>query len=232
MRMKLTGKTVFAFTLLAASLAGAEPHRVLFLGNSITRHGPKADIGWSGNWGMAASAESNDYVHRVTAGLTRRWGEEPTVMVENIATFERQYASNDTSSLVKKVTDFAPDLVILAIGENVPALKSDAERAAFATALRRLGQGMQGNRHPTLIVRSCFWANAAKDDVLRTFCTEAGGIFVDIRALAKDEANYARAERTIAHAGVGAHPGDKGMQAIAEAILAAIPRPPPPGGVP
>ncbi len=31
--------------------------RVLFLGNSITLHAPKRDIGWTANWGMAASAE-------------------------------------------------------------------------------------------------------------------------------------------------------------------------------
>jgi hypothetical protein len=28
--------------------------RILFLGNSLTLHGPKAEIGWAGNWGMWA----------------------------------------------------------------------------------------------------------------------------------------------------------------------------------
>ena len=37
--------------------------RVLFVGNSITLHGPRPQIGWTNNWGMAATARDKDYVH-------------------------------------------------------------------------------------------------------------------------------------------------------------------------
>ena len=66
--------------------------RVLFLGNSITLHGPAPAIGWTGNWGMAASAEHLDYVHLLTADIAAVSGEQPTVMVKNIADFERGYS--------------------------------------------------------------------------------------------------------------------------------------------
>ncbi len=46
--------------------------------------------------------------------------------------------------------------------------------------------------------------------------------FVDIAAVGRDPSNAAKSERKIQHTGVGNHPGDKGMKAIAEAIFIAI----------
>lgn len=203
---------------------GKPYHKVLFLGNSITLHGPAPKIGWEGNWGMAASAPDKDYVHLVTAGLTRASGAKPETMVKNIASFERAYATFDINEKLKEVFDFKPDLVILAIGENVPQLKTEDERNAFEASVDRLLKELKKDNEPTIIVRSSFWPNAAKDVALKNACQTAGGIFIDLTKLGKDETNYARSERDFQHAGVAAHPGDKGMQAIAVAILKAIPK--------
>ena len=196
--------------------------KLVFLGNSITLHGPNQKIGWPGNWGMAASAEEKDFVHLVSRSLARTKDATPVLIVRNIAEFERQYATYDAEAKLKDVYEFGADIVIMAIGENVPALGSDEAKTQFAASLRKLLRGLNTGKHPIVVVRSCFWANQAKDQVLKQTCQEVGGIFVDIGALAKDESNYARSERKIAHAGVAAHPGDKGMQAIANAILGAL----------
>lgn len=196
--------------------------KVLFLGNSITKHGPKPEIGWTGDWGMAASAEGKDFVHLVTRGLTPVSGAAPEIMVRNIAAFERQPAGYDPAVMLADAIGFGADLVILAIGENVPKPESEEAKTAFAGGLRKLLSAVCGDRKPVLVVRSCFWPEAAKDAILAAICRERDGIFADIGRLAADESSFARSEREFSHAGVAAHPGDRGMRRIADAILEAI----------
>jgi len=196
--------------------------RILFLGNSITLHGPNAEIGWTGNWGMAASAEDKDYVHLVGRALARQTGSAPSVEVRNIADFERNYATYDVDGQLKEVFAFDADLVVLAVGENVPALDSPEAKQKLKSGVLSLLRCALAKRHPLVVVRSCFWPDATKDDILREACAEAGGVFVDAGPIGRDAANAARSERSFAHEGVGGHPGDRGMQALADAIVAAV----------
>lgn len=215
---------VFVFACMAVQASAQTSHRkVLFLGNSITKHGPKADIDWSGNWGMAATAEANDYVHLVTKALTEKAGAAPEVMVKNIADFERAYSGYDVAAKLKDAIEFKADLIILAIGENVPGLKTAEDKTKLQASITTLLSALKGERKPTILVRSCFWANAAKDEALQQACTAVGGIYVNISSLSKDEANYGRSERPYKNAGVANHPGDKGMAAIASALVKALP---------
>jgi hypothetical protein len=219
-----------ALGTLSAAVQAAAPEtapttefqKVLFLGNSITLHGPAPKIGWVGNWGMAASAADKDFVHIVTRSLARASGDEPETMVKNVATFERQYADYDLRANLRGAFDFKADLVIVAIGENVPGLASEKEKSLFGASVEKLLKEVRSDRHPTIIVRSCFWPNRAKDEALRQACQQVEGTFVDISGLSKDASNYARSERDFQHAGVAAHPGDRGMRAIADAILKAL----------
>ncbi len=100
-------------------------NKILFLGNSITLHGPAPAIGWSGNWGMAASAKEKDYVHLVLKAISQAAGKDPESVVTNIAGFERQSDTYNIDAELKNELAFKPDLVIVAIGENVPALASE-----------------------------------------------------------------------------------------------------------
>jgi lysophospholipase L1-like esterase len=205
----------------AASVGNVKTGKILFLGNSITLHGPLAEIGWTNNWGMAASAQEKDYVHILVRSVSEITGTTPVIMIENIADFERGYATYDLARL-KKVFEFKADTVIVAIGENVPAAGSEESKTKFRESVSKLLKALKEAGNPTILVRSSFWPDKTKDEILREVCADVGGVFVDISGLSKDESNYARSEGRYAHAGVAAHPGDKGMQAIASALLAAI----------
>lgn len=217
--------TLTGFGLLKAEAdkTKASYPKVLFLGNSITKHGPSAKIDWLGNWGMAATSEDKDYVHLVTQGLTKKQGTEPTLLIKNISDFERGYVGYSLEEKMADAFSFQADLIIIAIGENVPAVTTDEAKTSFKAAVLKLLQKLKGPQNPTILVRSCFWTDAAKNLILKQACEEVGGIFVDITALSKDESNFARSERPYKHEGVAKHPGNKGMQGIADAILAAIP---------
>tara|TARA_A100001391_G_scaffold89479_1_gene59102 strand:+ start:534 stop:1259 length:726 start_codon:yes stop_codon:yes gene_type:complete len=196
--------------------------KVLYLGNSITLHGPAPKIGWTGNWGMAASAAKNDYVHLLTADFARASGRQPQIMVRNMARFEREYGTFKIEEEFKDELDFEADLVIVAIGENVTTPATDEAKAAFANAFAQLIATIQQHGDPEIFARSSFWPNSTKDDIMRQVTAEAGATFIDISELGDDKSNQASAEQPFEHAGVAAHPGDKGMQAIATAIYAAI----------
>ncbi|HEV7403614.1 MAG TPA: SGNH/GDSL hydrolase family protein [Chthoniobacteraceae bacterium] len=223
-----------AFSLFVALLAfSAGPSRaeegkggrLLFVGNSITLHGPSEAVGWTGNWGMAASAAEKDYVHLVVEAVAKRRGSRPEFRVVNVAEFERDFEKYDPAAKLKDLIAFEPDTVIVAIGENVPALKTEEAKAKFKESTVRLLTLLKGEG-TTLYLRSCFWADATKDSLLKEACNTARGVFVDISALDKDKANFARAEREIAHAGVARHPGDQGMKAIADALIVAMEKAP------
>lgn len=211
--------------LALATPAGAEtfsPRKILFVGNSITLHGPKGDIDWHGNWGMAATSADKDYVHLVTKTLATKLGVTPVTMVRNVADFERAHANYDIAGKFADAAAFKADLIVLCIGENVAALKTPEAQAKYQEQVTALLKTLKANPQARVIVRSSFWPNEAKDAAMRKACEALGGTFVDISALAKDEQNYARSERPYKHAGVANHPGDRGMAAIAEAIVKAI----------
>lgn len=201
--------------------SGDAPQKILFLGNSITLHAPAPDIGWTGHWGMAASAEEKDYVHRLTARLAAA-GTPPAIRVKNIAEFERGYDAYDIAAQLQAELAFDADLVVLAIGENVAEPSTNVARSAFSNACDRLMTALRPHRRTRLIVRGSFWPHPVKDTILKQAADRAGARFVDISALGRDEQNFARSERKIEHAGVAAHPGDRGMQAIADALYDAI----------
>ncbi len=205
-----------------ASLGKLPVNRVLFLGNSITLHASAPQIGWTGNWGMAASVEEKDYVHLLSAEIAKTAGAVPKISVRNIADFERGYEVFEVETKLKPELDFHADVVVVAIGENVEEPPTDEAKAKFGIAFARLLAVLKQNGQPTIFVRGSFWPSPVKDEIMRKASEDEGATFVDIAALGRDASNAASSERKIEHPGVAGHPGDKGMRMIADAIFAAV----------
>lgn len=208
-------------TLACLERSAGGAFRVLVYGNSIALHTPKPDIGWTGEWGMAASASEKDFAHLVVAGLESRRGEQADFRIRNLALLERNYTTNlaEFAELAADIS-WAPDYVVIAIGENVPAIDA-ASAPAYTQFLVSLARPLaESASHPVVVMRSPFWRNDAKAACTASAALEIGAAYVDAGPLGDDAANKAIGQ--FEHTGVANHPGDLGMRRLADLILGAI----------
>jgi lysophospholipase L1-like esterase len=177
-----------------AETTGVNFANVVILGNSITYSQQNLAIGWKGNWGMAATEPAKDYVHLLTARFLAA-NKTCVVQAANIADFEQNYSSYNFDTQLKAYRDSKPDLLILRIGENV---QSTFDAAAFSQRYQALIEYMKVN-NPDLKVLAAgsFWPQ-------REYINNIMSQYTPYLSLVKG------------------HPGDKGMQGIADMIWAKV----------
>ena len=188
--------------------------KVLILGNSITRHGPNAEIGWMNDWGMAASKKENDFVH-VLYGLLEKSGIKPYFMVRQAADFERRF--NEVHIFDNYIEDkkFNADVIIFRLGENVSRI-SDEYSKAFGDKSFEFINYLK-NKDTKVIVTDCFWEYDLLDKHIKSMTQRLDAYFIHIGDLGLDDTM--RATGLFEHSGVAGHPGDLGMKNIAERIF-------------
>lgn len=209
---KVSAKTQLRDNRFAVFFGEGEALRVAFLGNSITRHEEKADIGWHRNWGMAASAMEKDYVHLLAAKIDKI--KPAAYCISQAAIWECEYKNG--SKLMPEfdaAREFGADILIVKLGANCPrdAFDETVFKKEFETLLAY--HNPRGNAK--IIVAGDFYhhpANAAAE----AFAAENGHPFVMLEDLSDDA--QMRAYGLFEHGGVAGHPGDRGMEAIAERI--------------
>ena len=185
--------------------------RILVVGNSITRHGPNKEIGWERDWGMAASAPEKDYVHRLYDMLTAD-GQEVFMRVSQCASWEMNFRNEEDNGLSNNAGDreFSADLVVFCLGENV----KKEDKPYFKEPLKQFIDHICPNGK--VIFSTCFWKNAIIDDIIKEVALERKAPCID-RFFADDEKNMAIG--LFEHEGVAGHPGDLGMEKIAQTIF-------------
>lgn len=168
---------IFIAALAAATLAACggggsdatpEPAKpaltnIVFVGNSLTRHPPLASIGWTGDWGMAASSQDKDFVHRV--------GAAQALAVSTVSGADNE---RDASAPLPEFSVNATTIVVIQLGDNgLPA--KYAELVAKAKPAAKL-------------VCLSSWRDVAANAFMRTQCESGGGRWVDITDLQRNTA--------------------------------------------
>ena len=195
----------------------------LAIGNSITLH-PITDFWW-GEWGMAASTEENDYYHRTVRGLEKRLNTDINSVAYNYSVWEVQgYDRTETYEFLDKYLTEGIDLITVQLSENASDLSN------YEIDLKVLLQHIEDRcgDDTQVIVIDDFWS-AEKHEMKKVVCDELGIDFVDLSDLRGNDIYQAGMgtivfgedgkEHIIEHSGVAAHPGDRGMEVIAERVL-------------
>lgn len=199
-------------------------YNILFIGNSITKHG-LADYWWSDDRGMASSSLNKDYVHLSAAALSRKAGLEENEASMNFFDWENQ--SKDRAETYSEISPYLNDhinAVVVQLGENVS--DTTTFEKDFEELLKYIHQNASAAK---IVVVGDFWKDDTKEKMKKEAASACGAAYADLSAIWDDQSYQAGLgtkvegndgkEHVIAHDGVAAHPGDKGMQYIADQIV-------------
>lgn len=192
---------------------------VLFVGNSITRHEPKPEIGWAGDWGMAASAKEKDYVHVTVKLLEEKLG-KINYCIANCGEWELNYYEDGKILGWAEARNFRADIVIIRIGENIWQARDKFAEHDLAPRYAEMVEYFCSNPNAKVFVTDLFWRNQPIDDAIRAVAAEKGYTLISLGDLGDEQENMAIGQ--FWHEGVAIHPNDNGMRKIAERIAEKI----------
>ncbi len=187
--------------------------KVMFVGNSITKHGVLEEIGWFWDWGMAASALEKDYVHILVDKFNQLVPDSRFCLCQ-VANWERQY-QNGTEVLeeYKNAREFQADIIVFRMIENCP--HKDFDKDAFYREYRNLIDYLNPTGEAKIVVTTGFWKHPGDDTIARV-AEERGYPCIYLGDLGEDD--KMKAIGLFEHTGIANHPGDLGMKTIAELI--------------
>lgn len=214
--------------------------RIVCIGDSVTAHpymAPNENPAgyWLQTWGMAASAEEKDYAH-VLASMFEKTEDKVDLDVINYNTWELAEASMVPRSTYLSSLDGLfgsnveeADLIVLQLGENCTQYQNlYADFGALIDYLKGKAPDAQIIATGTVIIMDPP-RNAAVDSIKQQVCAEKGVIYVDMSGYNEsmwvgEGAQIVNPQGQVTTISVSqrTHPGDVGMQWIAEQIYNAL----------
>lgn len=200
-------------------------NKVLLLGNSLLL-GFSTDGSHGAPFGCTASDSKHDWAYLLTEKLKVK---SPSVTVKKLHDAKFEQAESDTASENYISNEFAAaaknnDLVIVQIGDNV---NTELRRTTFKNNFSKLIRAIRTNNPAADIVVAGAWFNNANiESWLQSQSKILNYIFVPLSDLSTS-ANMASLDDVVTfddgvqmqvYPAIRTHPGNKGMQAIAERI--------------
>lgn len=185
--------------------------RVLFVGNSITLHGPRPQIGWTNNWGMAATARDRDYVHLLQKKIAAAQPDAQCCLLQVAGTIERSFYNKDWSceKNFKWAREFKPDVIVMFFGANVPGAYDRGEMKparTFGEAVEAFRTYLDPEGKALVLMSQGFYKRPKLDAEKEAVAKKHGDVFVQMEDLQDMKEAHGRYN----------HPGDLGMQLIAD----------------
>ncbi|EOH85495.1 SGNH/GDSL hydrolase family protein [Enterococcus casseliflavus] len=206
------------------------PEKVLFMGNSLLL-GLDTDGSRGGAFGMCASDYQHDYAYIVEQEILTKNSNATFTKLHDAAFEQAETASAAQTYISSNANSFTSDLdlVILQIGDNV---NSDVRRSVFEAALPDLINTIKSKSPAAriLLVGSWFDSSNLITNILASVANQTGVEYISIRGLYTSQnmgtvgsiITYKDGSTKETPASYASHPGNLGMQAIAEAIISKI----------
>ncbi|MBQ3151783.1 MAG: hypothetical protein IJB86_11125 [Clostridia bacterium] len=191
--------------------------RVMFVGNSMTLHGIKEDIGWHIECGMAASCPENDYVHLMMKEIDRL-SVDASYCICQVAQWECNYASDEVfCEQIQNARSFSADIIIFRAIENCPTRGFEA--SVFMSQLHKLLSYLDRDNKAKIVMTTGFWRHPG-DDVIIEYANKNKLPLVLLGDLG--DLDEMKALGLFEHIGVANHPGDLGMRCMADRIMSEV----------
>lgn len=190
---------------------GGDGIRVLFVGNSITKHAPKPEIGWLTDCGMAASSLDKDYVH-LTVEKIKEYDPYMSFSILQVAGFERRFETMDIYSEYKAAIDYKADIIIMFFGANVSKEydKQTDPEIKFGDRYEQLRNALNSHGTAKVFHSEGFYIRPVLNAEKKAAAERLGDTYIKLGDIVTREDTHGKFN----------HPGDKGMQEISDLFFA------------
>ena len=170
------------FISTESDLPKQEDLKILILGNSILKNEPASELGWEGDWGMAASSENNDFLH-IYKNLLSRSKKYNSVEVnfKNISAWESdfEYDLNE----YRNVNTSNYDILIVRLGENVKY------SGKYYLALNKMINHFKAT-DTKVIITGIIWKSEDKERIHKQVAFDNGYKYVPFNDFRANHENY------------------------------------------